>query len=92
MISTFLDMYNATTPDWTDVSDLSSFLGFANLTAQTTVEYLLAQGIDALYISEMVECMFCLCAPSNPRSNPPKALTRVNYGQVGSVSNLGLTN
>lgn len=58
MINTYLTVYNASTPDWADVADISAFLKFTNLTSQTTMDFLVSQGVGIKYVSEMVECRF----------------------------------
>ena len=64
MVKEYLRLYNPSTPDWKDVSDISALLNFSNITSETTDVYLKANGIDQKYIAEMVECGFGFNVPA----------------------------
>ena len=55
MIEQFLTLYGVTTPKWDSVADLASQLGWSGMVNETTVEYLLKQGVSEKYIKEVVE-------------------------------------
>jgi prenylcysteine oxidase/farnesylcysteine lyase len=55
MVDRYLTLYAPQPPRWDNISSLASTLGWADLTAQTTSEYLTANGISTKYVHEMVE-------------------------------------
>ena len=55
MIEQFLTLYGVAAPNWDSVADLASQLGWSGLVNETTVDYLLKQGVSGKYIKEVVE-------------------------------------
>lgn len=55
MIQRYLGLYSKDTPKWDDIGHLSATYGWTELTASSTMEYLLHKGIGRRYISELVE-------------------------------------
>ena len=55
MVDRFLTLYSPHAPQWPNVSSVVSELGWADVAAQTTAEYLDLQGIDRRWTRELVE-------------------------------------
>ncbi|KAI0655025.1 Prenylcysteine lyase-domain-containing protein [Cubamyces menziesii] len=55
MVDRFLMLYSPHAPQWSNVSSVVSELGWADVAAQTTAEYLDLQGIDRRWTRELVE-------------------------------------
>ncbi|KDR85286.1 hypothetical protein GALMADRAFT_51898 [Galerina marginata CBS 339.88] len=55
MINRILVLYGSETPKWDSILDLSSFLGWTEITNTTTSKYLSRQGVSEQYVSEVVE-------------------------------------
>lgn len=55
MINQISALYRSTTPKWDSISDLSSDLGWTEITNTTTKAYLAKQGVSPKYIDEIVE-------------------------------------
>jgi hypothetical protein len=55
MIKQFVTLYSPETAKWDDISDLASSFGWANMVAQTTLQYLVTDGVSEKYAHEFVE-------------------------------------
>lgn len=55
MIDSYLSLYTKETPRWNRVEDVSAALGFDNLVASTTLDFLQSKEVSAEYITEVVE-------------------------------------
>ncbi|KAJ6574731.1 Prenylcysteine lyase-domain-containing protein [Mycena capillaripes] len=55
MINKFLTLYSPDAPKWQNVTHLSSALGWNELVAQSTSEYLLSEGVSQKFVAELVE-------------------------------------
>lgn len=55
MIDQFLTLYTAATPKWDNIGDLAGRLGWTDMASNSTLDYLLKQGVSEKYIKEVVE-------------------------------------
>ena len=55
LINQIYALYDANPPKWDNISNLSSVLGWSEITNITTFQYYLSQGVSEKYIREMVE-------------------------------------
>ena len=55
MINQIYVLYDADTPKWDNISNLSGVLGWSGITNITTFQHLLNQGVSEKYICEVVE-------------------------------------
>ena len=55
MIDKFVTLYTPASPSWSNITELASVLGWADLVAQTSSQYLDAQGISRKFSREIIE-------------------------------------
>jgi prenylcysteine oxidase/farnesylcysteine lyase len=55
MINQIYTLYDADTPKWDSISNLSGVLGWSEITNTTTFQHLLNEGVSEKYIREVVE-------------------------------------
>jgi prenylcysteine oxidase/farnesylcysteine lyase len=55
MINQYVGLYSKEAPRWDNIAQLSALFGWIELTASSTMEYLLHKGVSRRYISELVE-------------------------------------
>lgn len=85
MVDRYLNLYNATFPEWSTIPDLASYLDFTDLLTKPIKTYMLEKGIGELYINDFVEGIVFLIPYTTAFSSLSEAYTRVNYAQVRPV-------
>ena len=51
----FVSMYTPASPSWSNITELASVLGWADLVTQTSAQYLDAQGVSPKFSREIIE-------------------------------------